>query len=112
MEHLHPLHSVELPPARFTYPFAYEPHPLCRQAAAEVQRHVAEHVALRADADRGKMFGVLVVAMPPTIDESSVAATAAGGVAFLAAYSGLLAGRNDWPYFVPPSRPRNGKYQP
>ena len=35
------------------------------------------------------MFGVLVV-------ESS------DGLAFLAAYSGLLAGRNDWDYFVPP----------
>lgn len=37
----------------------------------------------------GKMFGVLVV-------------ETAGGLAFLAAYSGLLEGRNDWPYFVPP----------
>jgi tRNA pseudouridine32 synthase/23S rRNA pseudouridine746 synthase len=35
------------------------------------------------------MFGVLVV------DTSE-------GVSFLAAYSGLLAGRNDWDYFVPP----------
>ena len=37
----------------------------------------------------GKMFGVLVV------DTSE-------GLGFLAAYSGLLEGRNDWPYFVPP----------
>ena len=37
----------------------------------------------------GKMFGVLVV-------------ETAGELAFLAAYSGLLGGRNDWPYFVPP----------
>ena len=38
----------------------------------------------------GKMFGVLVVK------------TGDGALAFLAAYSGLLLGRNDWPYFVPP----------
>jgi tRNA pseudouridine32 synthase/23S rRNA pseudouridine746 synthase len=35
------------------------------------------------------MFGVLVVEL-------------AEGLAFLAAYSGLLEGRNDWSYFVPP----------
>jgi tRNA pseudouridine32 synthase/23S rRNA pseudouridine746 synthase len=37
----------------------------------------------------GKMFGVLVVEVD-------------GGLGFLAAYSGLLEGRNDWDYFVPP----------
>ena len=37
----------------------------------------------------GKMFGVLVV-------------ESAQGLGFLAAYSGLLEGRNDWEYFVPP----------
>ena len=37
------------------------------------------------------MFGVLVVE-----------GTGDRGLAFLAAYSGLLEGRNDWDYFVPP----------
>ena len=87
---IHPLHNTTVErPQRFTYPFCYEPHPLCREAAAEVQQHIAAHKEIRSDADRGKMFGVLVV-------ESS------DGLAFLAAYSGLLAGRNDWDYFVPP----------
>ena len=38
----------------------------------------------------GKMFGVLV------------AIQGDGSLGFLAAYSGLLEGRNDWDYFVPP----------
>lgn len=87
--HIHPLHTNSERPARFTYPFCYEPHPLCCQVAAEVQQYIAAHEEIRADADNGKMFGVLVVEN-------------ADGLAFLAAYSGLLAGRNDWPYFVPP----------
>jgi tRNA pseudouridine32 synthase/23S rRNA pseudouridine746 synthase len=85
MEHLHPLASHLERPERFTYPFCYEPHPLCQLAAKEVQAYIATHPEIREDADQGKMFGVLVVE---------------GG--FLAAYSGLLAGRNDWTYFVPP----------
>lgn len=86
---LHPLYSDEKPPERFTYPFGYEPHPLCQQAATEVQTYIASHKELQDDADRGKMFGVLVCEQQ-------------GQLVFLAAYSGLLAGRNDWDYFVPP----------
>lgn len=82
---LHPLACAVAPPPRFTYPFCYEPHPLCVAAAEEVKRYIAAHPDIREDADRGKMFGVLVT------DQG-----------FLAAYSGLLAGRNDWPWFVPP----------
>ena len=96
---LHPL-QTDLPrPERFTYPFCYEPHPLCLLAAKEVQQYIASHEAIKEDADSGKMFGVLVVespcVSPPQQGESE-------GVSFLAAYSGLLAGRNDWDYFVPP----------
>ena len=90
MKYVHPLESRIAPPERFTYPFAYEPHPLCQLAAKAVQAYIASHEEIREDADRGKMFGVLVVEMSP------------GQLGFLAAYSGLLAGRNDWPYFVPP----------
>lgn len=86
----HPLDSSLADPSRFTDPFCYEPHPLCLAAAAEVQRYIMSDGALRADAGRGKMFGVLVVR------------TADGRRGFLAAYSGLLAGRNDHAYFVPP----------
>ena len=77
---LHPLTTDIHKPERFTYPFCYEPHPLCLLAAEEVKQEI-EHI----HPSEGKMFGVLVVE---------------GG--FLAAYSGLLEGRNDWPYFVPP----------
>ena len=94
MEHLHPLHTDIGRPERFTYPFAYEPHPLCLLAAAEVQAYIAAHPDIREDADRGKMFGVLVVEAPTANSQKPTA--------FLAAYSGLLAGRNDWDYFVPP----------
>ena len=90
MKYVHPLESRIAPPKRFTYPFAYEPHPLCQLAAKAVQAYIASHEEIREDADKGKMFGVLVVEMLP------------GQLGFLAAYSGLLAGRNDWPYFVPP----------
>ncbi len=86
MTRLHPLHTDILPPKRFTYPFCYEPHPLCILAAEEV-KHEIERIA----PGEGKMFGVLVVSQG---DGSSVS--------FLAAYSGLLEGRNDWDYFVPP----------
>ena len=99
MEHLHLLHTDTERPERFTYPFAYEPHPLCRLAAAEVQAYIATHPDIREDADRGKMFGVLVVeeSLSPAPSPSSK-----GRWGYLAAYSGLLAGRNDWDYFVPP----------
>ena len=99
MKELHPLESVIAPPERFTYPFAYEPHPLCQFAAKAVQAYIASHEEIREDADRGKMFGVLVVEIPK---EGPTAIVDAGRLGFLAAYSGLLAGRNDWPYFVPP----------
>ena len=87
---LHPLHTNIPKPERFTYPFCYEPHPLCQLAAKEVQAYIASHAEIKEDADNGKMFGVLVCE-----DHE-------GRLGFLAAYSGLLAGRNDWDYFVPP----------
>ena len=86
---LHSLNTDIQAPERFTYPFCYEPHPLCVMATKEVQAYIAGHAEIREDADKGKMFGVLVVEHE-------------GGLAYLAAYSGLLAGRNDWPFFVPP----------
>ena len=80
---IHPLISDIPKPERFTYPFCYEPHPLAVLAAEEVKREIG-----RINPSEGKMFGVLVV-------ENQ-------GLGFLAAYSGLLEGRNDWDYFVPP----------
>ena len=96
MERLHLLNTDLEKPECFTYPFCYEPHPLCRLAADAVQAYIGSHSEIREDADQGKMFGVLVVSLPPSSSMQR------GGLGFLAAYSGLLAGRNDWPYFVPP----------
>lgn len=59
-------------------------------AAEELRVRIGETAAWASDAARGKMFGVLVCR------------DAAGRMGYLAAYSGLLAGRNDWPLFVPP----------
>ena len=54
------IHSLEWDgeplPTAFTYPFRYEPHPLCRKAAALVQSHLEE-----MSITEPKMFGVLVV---------------------------------------------------
>ena len=68
MSLLHPLNTDLQKPERFTYPFCYEPHPLCLLAVEEVKHEIE-----RIQPTEGKMFGVLVVE---------------GG--FLAAYSGLL----------------------
>ncbi len=85
----HPIEADVPKPARFTYPFHYSPHRLAVMAADEVKRAVSANAEWLAEAEKGKMFGVLVV-------ETS------DGLAFLAAYSGLFCGRNDWSYFVPP----------
>ncbi len=53
---LHTLNSDIPKPERFTYPFCYEPHPLCLMAAEEVKQEIA-----RIGPKEGKMFGVLVV---------------------------------------------------
>ena len=53
---LHPLHADIPLPERFTYPFCYEPHPLCLVAAEEVMQEIE-----RINPPEGKMFGVLIV---------------------------------------------------
>ncbi|MCF6405998.1 pseudouridine synthase [Chitinophaga filiformis] len=86
-------------PERFTFPFYYEPHPLTRIAAAELQHYLETQTDLEhnfgLDASQdgmaiGKMFGVLVVRCPE------------GKLGYLSAFSGKLAGSNDHPKFVPP----------
>jgi len=96
---IHPLHTDIQRPERFTYPFCYEPHPLCLLAAKEVQQQLSSmHLT------EGKMFGVLVVEAPQPQESplTSHPSPLTPHYYFLAAYSGLLEGRNDWPYFVPP----------
>ncbi len=94
---LHPLTTDIVPPERFTYPFCYEPHPLCLLAAEEVKQEIA-----RINPTEGKMFGVLVVKQRDGSFVTSPGVTKEPSLCYMAAYSGLLEGRNDWPYFVPP----------
>ena len=86
-------------PDRFTFPFHYEPHPLSKIAAAELQHYLETQSELdhnfgrdtdNTDGAIGKMFGVLVVA-----DQE-------GKIGYLSAYSGKLADSNNHPKFVPP----------
>lgn len=77
-------------PERFTYPFCYTPHPLCILAAKEVQSYLTRQTAWKDELRQGKMFGVLIVQ------------TKHGETGYLAAFSGILAGKNLHPFFVPP----------
>lgn len=90
MSCLHPLHTHLPLPGRLNNPFGYIPSPLCQQAAAEVKCYIESMPEWHEELSRGKMFGVLVVK------------DTKGLLGFLAAYSGLLADRNDWDWFVPP----------
>ena len=121
---VHPLQTDIEPPSQLNNPFNYEPHPLCLLAAEEVKKYVRAHEDLLADAEKGEMFGVLIVkptlnpsrregAITPEAEKDSlpkqgglgrVSPLPSGGlgISFLAAYAGLLAGRNDWDWFVPP----------
>lgn len=83
-------------PQHFTYPFCYQPHPLCVMAAREVQAYLRTQKQWAQELKAGKMFGVLVVAplqLPPLGGEK---------LFFLAAFSGTLEGKTRHPYFVPP----------
>lgn len=77
-------------PEKFTYPFHYTPHPLAVMAAEEVQAYLYTRKDWEKDLEQGKMFGVLIVR------------TEDGKMGFLAAFSGILAGKNLHKYFVPP----------
>lgn len=77
-------------PERFTYPFCYTPHPLCVMAAEEVQNYLSKQSDWQEELSQGKMFGMLIVQ------------TEDGSIGYLTAFSGILAGKNIHPYFVPP----------
>lgn len=127
---LHRLESAHLPPPQFTNPFAYEPHPLVREAVEGVRGFLDVHPEWREELSRGKMFGVLVVQaeeapVPQSAGSVPVSAVSArvvegaasGGGAeslrgggggdgyslyYIAAFSGLFCGTNRIPFFVPP----------
>ena len=77
-------------PEKFTFPFHYTPHPLTRIAAGEVRSYLSTRLDWQDEIGKGKMFGVLVVR------------TSDGGIGYLAAFSGNLAGSNMHDFFVPP----------
>lgn len=85
-------------PEHFTFPFYYEPHPLCLVAVKELQAHLNTQTQWRhnfghtgnEDSAIGKMFGVLVVQ------------NHSGEIGYLSAFSGKIADKNLLPNFVPP----------
>ena len=85
-------------PERFTFPFYYQPHPLCVLAAQQLQQHLEtqtqwqHNFGLLDDPNNiiGKMFGVLLVK------------NTAGKLGFISAFSGKLAEQNHIHGFVPP----------
>ena len=92
-----PISAYSLP-ERFTFPFYYQPHPLCLQAASELQSHLdtqtdwIHNFGLSGEVDGaiGKMFGVLLVQNKNN------------EIGYLAAFSGKLAESNHLAKFVPP----------
>ena len=61
--------SIKLP-TKFTFPFYYEPHPLCKIAVKEVQKYLLNQKEFEhnfgVNPDKkgliiGKMFGILIV---------------------------------------------------
>lgn len=85
-------------PERFTFPYYYQPHPLCLLAVKELQAYLTNQTQWRhnfgltgeADSAIGKMFGVLLVQNKH------------GEIGYLSAFSGKLADSNHLPKFVPP----------
>lgn len=93
-----PISGISLP-ERFTYPFFYEPHPLCLLAVEQLQKHLLSQTDWVHDfgidhhvegINIGKMFGVLLVR------------NREGDIGYLSAFSGKLSERHHLPGFVPP----------
>lgn len=85
-------------PERFTFPFYYQPHPLCVLAAEQLQSYLQvenswyHNFGIADDPNLiiGKMFGVLLVR------------NIEGDVGFISAFSGKLAKKSHINGFVPP----------
>ena len=77
-------------PERFNNPFRYTPAPVTAEAAKAVLGYISSSERLVLAFSEGKMLGVLVVR------------DSAGGIGFLAGFSGLAGGHSMLPYFVPP----------
>jgi len=85
-------------PARFTFPFYYQPHPLCLLAVEQLQEYLVtqsdwQHnfgFSSSAETALGKMFGILLVQNEQ------------GEVGYLSAFSGKIADGHQLAHFVPP----------
>ena len=77
-------------PERFNNPFRYTPSTVTAEAAKAVLGHISSSDRLMQAFSEGKMLGALVIR------------DSAGGIGFLAGFSGLAGGRSMLPYFVPP----------
>jgi len=86
-------------PEKFTFPFNYVPHPLCKIAAQELQYFIEKEAiwehdfGLNAHSKKdaiGKMFGVLLVSNKKN------------EIGYLTAFSGKIDNKNHYPGFVPP----------
>ena len=89
--------SIELP-ERFTFPFYYDPHPLCILAANQLQNYLKTQTEWQhnfgiknpdSEGAVGKMFGVLVV-------QNKV-----GKMGFISAFSGKMLDKDKLGRFVP-----------
>ena len=79
--------KLESLPAEFTYLFYYEPHPICREAVAQLQQELTTMPDFNQAEAEGKMLGVLVVRAK------------SGEIGYLQAFSGQMALKNT--RFVP-----------
>lgn len=77
-------------PERMGNPFGYEVSDIAALAVKKLRNHIATSQCESSALKEGKMMGVLVVR------------DASGCLGFLSAYSGLMGGRNDWDWYVPP----------
>ena len=77
-------------PEIFNNPFYYSPHPFCILAADAIQKHLSLYPHSPTEIEQGKMFGALIVQTPTK------------EIGYLAAFSGILDGKNQHEYFVPP----------
>lgn len=109
---LHPLHTNIPLPEQMNNPFDYEPHPLCIEAARQLQNSFARMSdEWQAEIAKGKMFGILLVSAPneallypPSSTLYPLPSTThhpSPTTYFLAAYSGQILSRSDWEGFVP-----------
>lgn len=92
------INEIKLP-KKFTFPFYYEPHPLCELAVKEVQNYLSAQTDFehnfglnpnKKGTITGKMFGVLVVHNKEN------------KIGYITAVSGKLGEKNTHKMFVPP----------